>query len=76
LSPGTHTLTIDGVTVATFNVAGEVAGEVPAGMPSAGAGGTGSGGSGFGLQPWLFVPAGLGLGASVFLVARRKPAHQ
>jgi len=80
LSPGTHTLTIDGVAVATFNVAGEVPAEppaeVPAGLPSTGAGGTGSGSSGFGLQPWLFVLAGIGLGASVFLVARRKPAHQ
>lgn len=66
---GTHTLTIDGVAVATFNVV--------AGLPAAGAGGgAGSGGNGFGVQPWLFVLAGLGLGVGVFLIARRKASHQ
>ncbi len=65
---GTHTLAIDGVDVATFNVV--------AAPPASGAGGAGSGGSGFGVQPWLFVLAGLGVGAGVFLIARRKPSHQ
>lgn len=66
---GTHTLTIDGVAVATFNVV--------AGLPSSGAGGgAGSGGNGFGVQPWLFVLAGLALGGGVFLIVRRKPSHR
>ena len=67
VGPGTHTLTIDGVTVATFNVV--------AGAPATGAG-TGSGDDGIGLEPWLFVLAGLGLGVGVFLIARRKASHQ
>ncbi len=67
VSAGTHTLTIDGVTVATFNVA--------AGLPATGGGG-GSGGDGFGVQPWLFVLGGVGLGVGVFLIARRRASHQ
>ena len=67
VGPGTHTLTIDGVTVATFNVV--------AGPPATGAG-TGSGDDGIGLAPWLFVLVGLGLGVGVFLIARRKASHQ
>lgn len=69
LGAGAHTLTIDGVAVASFNVV--------AGLPASGAGGSaGSGGNGLGVQPWLFVVAGLGLGIGVFLIARRKPSHQ
>lgn len=67
VGPGSHTLTIDGVPVASFNIV--------AAPPASGSGG-GSGGSGFGVQPWMFVLAGLGLGAGVFLVARLKPSHQ
>jgi hypothetical protein len=66
---GTHTLTIDDVDVATFNVV--------AGLPASGAGGSaGSGGSGFGVQPWLFVLAGLALGGGIFLIVRRRPSHR
>lgn len=65
---GTHTLTIDGVAVAAFNVV--------AGPPASGTGGGASEGSGFGVQPWLFVLAGLGLGAGVFLLSRRKASHR
>jgi hypothetical protein len=64
---GTHTLTIDDVTVATFNVVAE--------LPATGAGGASSGGNGFSAQPWLFVLAGLGLGVGVFLIARRRVPH-
>ena len=69
VSAGTHTLAIDDVAVATFNVV--------AGLPATGGGGgVGSDGDGFGVQPWLFVLAGLGLGVGVFLIARRKASHQ
>ena len=66
---GTHTLTIDDVVVATFSVV--------AGPPAAGGGGgANSGNNGFGVQPWLFVLAGLALGGGVFLIVRRKPSHR
>ena len=71
VSPGEHTLLIDGVAVATFSVPGEL----PAGPPASGGGGVGSNG-GFSAQPWWFVLAGLGLGVGVFLIARRKPSRQ
>jgi hypothetical protein len=76
LAPGEHTLAIDGVDVATFNVAPGAPANVPAGLPASGGGGAGSGDNGFSLQPWLFVLAGLALGVGVFLVARRKPSRQ
>ncbi len=72
LDPGDHTLLIDGVEVATFNVPANA----PAGLPASGGGGVGSGGNGLGVQPWLFVMAGLVLGVGVFLVARRRPSRQ
>jgi len=71
LGPGEHTLLIDGVEVATFNVSDNA----PTGLPPSGGGGVDSGG-GLSLQPWLFVLAGLVLGVGVFLVARRKPSRQ
>lgn len=72
LAPGDHTLLIDGVEVATFNVPANA----PAGLPASGGGGVGSGGNGLSVQPWLFVMAGLVLGVGVFLVARRRPSRQ
>ena len=69
VGPGIHTLTIDGLEVATFQVA--------AGLPPSGAGGGATSDSGgIGLQPWLFVLAGLALGGGIFLIARRKPSHR
>ena len=68
LGAGTHTLTIDGVAVASFNLI--------TALPPTGTGGGADSGGGFGLQPWLFVLAGLGLGVGVFAVARRMSAHQ
>ncbi len=75
LGPGDHTLSIDGVEVATFNVpeGAPASDNTPAGVPASGSGAAGSGGDGLALQPWLFVMAGLVLGVGVFLVARRKP---
>jgi hypothetical protein len=81
LGPGDHTLSIDGVEVATFNVpdsalapdGAPASDNAPAGVPASGSGGVGSGGDGLALQPWLLVLAGLVLGVGVSLVARRKP---
>jgi hypothetical protein len=84
LGPGEHTLYVDGVAVATFNVPESTAApdgapasdNAPAGVPASGGGGVGSGDDGLVLQPWLLVFAGLVLGAGVFLVARRKPSPE
>jgi len=72
VGPGTHTLSIDGVNVATF----QVAAGAPTAPPASGGGGAADDG-GFALQPsWLFVLAGLALGGGLFLIVRRKPSQQ
>ncbi|MDP2948965.1 MAG: hypothetical protein Q8P22_05460 [Chloroflexota bacterium] len=76
VGPGTHTLSIDGVNVATFQVVTGAPTGAPVGAPASGGGGGAADDSGFGLQPWLFVLAGLALGGGLFLIVRRKPSQQ